>query len=618
MLKRLQSLSLTARILFLTSLAIAVVVTANYLVFNRAIRSTSVDAMVEKAAAFTAVADEAKNHVASMHARNSFDIPSLSEELEEAKAKNKVKDTAFFDVIPVVAGWKSAQSAAERENINFRISAFEARNKDNEPEKGSFSESLLRDLTTQAKAGKAETVYAIDKDTNVLHYMRAIRLGEDCLMCHGDRGNRWDTDGDGKDILGLTMEGWKVGDMHGAYHVLMPLEPVDAAVAGFMKTGLAWTLPLVGLSLVGFFFALRAVFSRPAMALVRRLQDIAQGEGDLTRRIPVTSSDELGQLGLWFNRFVARIHDMIVELGGVSHEVASAATEIAASAEQMASGLDVQNQRVVEITEAMEKVASAAHEVAERGGLATESATESRRSAEEGGAVVSETIREMHAISDSVGASAHAVSELGKRGEEIGKIIEVINDIADQTNLLALNAAIEAARAGEHGRGFAVVADEVRSLADRTTKATQEIETSITEIQRGTSDAVVRMEESRGQITKGTESAARAEDSLRGIVSSAISVTEMVQAIAAAADQQSRASEQVSQNSETVSAATRETNEGARQAAIAAAQLSEKAEQLQLLVSSFKVDSRSTGAADHYSVHPSPGTKRPVVRRRAA
>lgn len=597
MFKRLQSMSLTARILSLTCAVVAVVVLANYLVFTRAIRTTSVDAMVEKAAAFTAVADEAKNHVATLHSEKAFDSATLVEDVKKAQeGRRSVKETTFFDVIPVVAGWKSAQRAAERENIDFKVTAFEARNKDNEPATGSFDEALLRNLTQQCASNSGETIHAIDEDTNVLHYMRAIRLGEDCMMCHGKPGNKWDTDGDGKDVLGIPMESWSVGQVHGAYHVMMPLEPVDAAVAGFLKTGLAWTLPLVGLCLVGFLFALRVVFSRPVLALVSRLQDIAQGEGDLTRRIPVNGNDELAQLGTWFNKFVERIHNMIVELAGVSREVASASTEIAASAEEMAAGLDVQNQRVLEITTAIDQVAASANEVAERGGLASDSASKSRMSAEEGGAVVAETIREMHAISESVGASAQSVVELGKRGEEIGKIIEVINDIADQTNLLALNAAIEAARAGEHGRGFAVVADEVRSLADRTTKATQEIETSITEIQRGTSDAVVRMEESRGQITKGTESAARAEASLRGIVSSAISVTEMVQAIAAAANQQSLASEQVSRNSETVNAATQETNEGARQAAIAAAQLSEKAEQLQLLVSSFKVDDgRSAG-----------------------
>lgn len=624
---KLSSMSLTSRILVLTGVALGAVVLANYVLFARAIRETSVEAMVAKAAAFTAVADETKAHVAAMHRADSFDLTTLLSEVESTQARGgDVRETAFFDVIPVVAGWKSAQQAAKREEIDFRVTAFEARNRDNEPEAGSFAESLLRTLESQQQANGAESIHAIDGEANVLHFMRAIRLGEDCLMCHGAPGSKWDQDGDGRDVLGVAMEGWEAGDMHGAYHVLMPLEPVDEAVAGFLGTGLAWTLPLVALCLLGFFLALRKVFARPVGALILRLRDIAEGEGDLTRRIPVNGEDEIGQLGHWFNRFVARIQDMVVEIGGVSREVASAATEIAASAEEMASGLDLQTQRVTEITAAIDEVASSANEVAERGGAAAESAVRSRQSAEEGGTVVAETIRGMHAISTSVGASAQSVTELGRRGAQIGRIIEVIDDIADQTNLLALNAAIEAARAGEHGRGFAVVADEVRTLADRTTNATKEIAASITEIQRGTDEAVRLMEESRGQIHEGTESAGRAEESLRGIVASAVAVTEMVEAIAAAASQQSRASAQVSASTSAVQAATHETNEGARQAAIAAAQLSEKAEQLQALVACFKVDGGdlagsarpSGGVFARAAGGGSPGHPRHEPKRRAA
>lgn len=347
-------------------------------------------------------------------------------------------------------------------------------------------------------------------------------------------------------------------------------------------------LVVVAMTLIVNLLITRAIL-KPIKALVFRLRDIAEGEGDLTQRVDQTRRDELGELGKWFNTFVEKIHGVISEVGATSREVAGAATQIAASSEEMAQGIGEQNQQVTQISAAVEQMSASIAEVARKSAEAANNAQKSGKVAEEGGRVVFETIEGMNEISHAVSASAASVSELGKRGEQIGQIINVINDIADQTNLLALNAAIEAARAGEHGRGFAVVADEVRKLADRTTKATEEIGDSITAIQTETEQAVQRMGAGTEQVKIGVEKATLAGKSLEQIVAGAQDVSGMIRSIAAAAEQQSAASEEVSRGVQSVSAVTNQSAEGANQAAMAASQLSTQAEQLQTLVSRFKL-----------------------------
>ncbi len=423
--------------------------------------------------------------------------------------------------------------------------------------------------------------------------MRAITLDESCMSCHGDPAiyDERDEAGnfDSKDALGFRFENWPVGYMHGAYELEMPLDVVDAQVAGFFKKGLLFTVPLIIIACGGMVIMIRYLLTIPLGAMVERFRDIAEGEGDLTMSVDESRNDEIGELGKWFNTFVTRVHDLIVSFAGAAHEVAGASTEIAASAEQMSSGMREQNEKITQVSAAVEEMSASVVGVASNSAAAAQSAATSGDVAAEGGNVVSETIVGMKSISDAVNSSAASVTELGKRGEQIGQIIEVINDIADQTNLLALNAAIEAARAGEHGRGFAVVADEVRKLAERTTQATQEVSESIQMIQSETEQAVSRMSDGTVQVDEGVQKATLAGESLEKIVSGAEEVRCMIESIAATADEQSSVSEEISRTIQEVSVVSNQVGEGTAQSAAAAEQLSIKAEQLMGLIGKFKI-----------------------------
>jgi methyl-accepting chemotaxis protein len=364
----------------------------------------------------------------------------------------------------------------------------------------------------------------------------------------------------------------------------------QVAFANTLSIAVLIVATLVGI--VAAVFIVRAVVL-PVRALTNRLQDIAEGEGDLTQRVDQDRRDEFGELGKWFNTFIKKIHDIVADVKRSATDVASASTEIAATSEEIAAGMEQQSAQVVQVSSAVEEMSSSITEVASRSSEAANHSKEAGADATRGGDVVNRTVAEIQSIAEQVEQSAQSVGALGEKSQQIGEIIEVINDIADQTNLLALNAAIEAARAGEHGRGFAVVADEVRKLAERTQQATEEVSTSITEIQDETKVAVERMESSRGQVQTGVELAQEAGTALERIVTGADQVASGVTNIAASCEEQSAAAEQVSQNVDQISSVVKQSSEGASQAAAAAAQLSGNAETLQRLVGQFKLESTS-------------------------
>jgi methyl-accepting chemotaxis protein len=588
-----RKLGLTAKIIGMTFIVLAFTMVVNYVVFLTGYRDDIQESFVDRASGFTAVADAAKNSASTKVIKGDINTDMLlAEALGQVDEGVHYSKTRYFQNIPVIVGWQAAAEAAEKENVEFKIVSLEARNPDNAPEAGGFRDQMIRDLTSLYKSTNETTLSRVNKETNTLHYMRAITLDESCMACHGDPAvfDERDQAGnyDGKDALGFRYENWDVGYMHGAYEVQMPLDALDASVMGFFTKGMTWTIPIVFIGLGGFVIIMRRKLGKPLAELVSIMTTAS--EGNLSKRLEFNSTDEMGSLANTFNQFMNTLAEMVSEIRGTSQAVASASTEIAASAEEMAGGLQTQEQQTQQVAAAVEELSQSVNEVAAKSADATHASEESQIQAEDGGQIVSSTVIEMEGIAREVQGSAETINTLGEKSQMIGEIISVINDIADQTNLLALNAAIEAARAGEHGRGFAVVADEVRKLAERTTTATEEVSHSIRGIQSETAAAVELIEAGSQRVGNGVKLATQAGGALDNIVSSSVSVQAMVQDIAAAANEQSAATGEIARAVEGINSVTRQSAEGAAQSAMAASDLSHQADQLQELVNRFILD----------------------------
>lgn len=308
---------------------------------------------------------------------------------------------------------------------------------------------------------------------------------------------------------------------------------------------------------------------------------------DLT--VEVQPKSEKDVLGHSFNTMVTNLSGMIRQLTDNATQLVSAANEISSASEQMSKGAQDQTQQVGQVSSAIEEMTATIVQSSKNAGEATDASKNASETATTGGQIVSDTIQGMQKIADTVRESSESIAKLAKSADQIGEIIGVIDDIADQTNLLALNAAIEAARAGEQGRGFAVVADEVRKLAERTGKATGEITNMIKGIQQGTEEAVHSMEAGIQEVDKGRELTDKAGASLNEIVSMSQRVMDQIQQIATAAEEQSTAAEQISKNVEHISSVTKETATGAEQSATAAEELNRQAEGLKEMVAQFKI-----------------------------
>ena len=312
--------------------------------------------------------------------------------------------------------------------------------------------------------------------------------------------------------------------------------------------------------------------------------------GNLTVTLDGEFEGKYQKLQNHVNHLSTTLNSLIGDISAAVQATASASTQISSSAEEMAAGAQEQSSKVTEVAGAVEEMTKTILENTQNVTVASETALKSGKIADTGGMVVGNTVEGMNKIAKVVNEAAAIIKELGVSSNQIGEIIQVINDIADQTNLLALNAAIEAARAGEQGRGFAVVADEVRKLAERTGKATKEIAGMINLIQKNTESAVSAIQAGTNEVEMGKTLASEAGNSLKEIISGSKKVVDMVNQVAAASEEQSSAAEEISKNIEGINSVSMETASGIQQIARSAEDLNRLTENLLNLISQFKTD----------------------------
>lgn len=314
-------------------------------------------------------------------------------------------------------------------------------------------------------------------------------------------------------------------------------------------------------------------------------------EGDLSvSLLPPGRQDDVARLYSGFNDALVNIRNMFIQIRDVVNSTVGSSNEISSGAEQISAGINEQSNHINEVAGAVEQMTLTIQANSKNAKIAAESAAENGRNAEESGLIMKETINGMNKISEVVTNAAGTIAALGSSSNQIGEIIQVIDDIADQTNLLALNAAIEAARAGEQGRGFAVVADEVRKLAERTTRATKEIAGMITVIQQNTELAVSSIKKGTSEVEKGKELAEKAGESLKKIITGTQHGAELIRQLSDASQEQYITSEHISKNIEGINSVIRETSAGIKNIARTSEELRSMTTNLQTLIDQFNIE----------------------------
>ncbi|QJC81403.1 methyl-accepting chemotaxis protein [Pseudomonas umsongensis] len=382
-------------------------------------------------------------------------------------------------------------------------------------------------------------------------------------------------------IKGLPSVNWYIGlsvDKDKAFSMLSEFR-TSAVIATVIAVAII--IALLGM--------LIRLLIQPLHVMTRAMADIADGEGDLTKRLVIQNNDEFGNLGTAFNRFVERIHGSIREVSSATGQVNEVALRVVAASNSSMYNSDQQASRTSSVAAAINQLGAAAQEIARNAAQASSQASDARNLAEDGQQVVDRSIAAMNQLSNMLSASSSNIESLNSKTVNIGQILEVITSISQQTNLLALNAAIEAARAGEAGRGFAVVADEVRNLAHRTQESAQQVQTMIEELQVGARESVSTMSDSQRHSQDSVEIANLAGERLSSVTQRIGEIDGMNQSVATATEEQTAVVESINVDITEINTLNQEGVENLQSTLRACTDLEQQAARLKQLVGSFRI-----------------------------
>lgn len=485
----------------------------------RAIRTGADESLLEKSRAIVLMAEAARTEMSNKLAKGII------------RPLDELPDEKVVQAVPVITAIRMAETNAEKAGYKFRVPKEDPRNPKNKPTE--LERKVLREMKAENLTEK------VVHEENQIRYFRAIRLTEDCLYCHGYPSGE-------KDAVGGTKEGWKAGEIHGAFEIITSLEEANAKVRSAALSTTAWTMLILAGIATAVWMLMRSSVIRPLFSIKGLSESMASG--DFTTKLDTDSRDEIGLVSRSLNRMVGSLSGVIARVRNVTIGVADMSQELSGAANSLSAGASQQAANIEQVASSVAQITSSIGQTAENSDNTESIANKAASDAEECG----------NALGEALDALKH-----------IAEKISIIEEIARQTNLLALNAAIEAARAGEAGKGFAVVAAEVRKLAERSGNAAGEI----SEL----SNSSVQVADRAGKL-------------LADLVPDIKRTAELVQEISSACNEQSSGAEQINTAIQDLDDVIQQNAAAAEQIASTANGLSDQSDDLKDTTAFFRVN----------------------------